>query len=102
MKFFVVITLLIISIVFAIIVEYRIRKGKLQRVDTYSYRSVKKMGIRGICITIILSIIIYLVSNSLEVTLSLGIFFLVCVAGGSFYGLFLEYQTKRRGGKKID
>jgi len=102
MKFLIVATLSIISIGFAIIVEYKIRKGKLKRVDTYSYRSVKRMGIRGICITIILSIIIYLISNSLEITLSLGIFFLFCVAGGSLYGFFLEYQTKRRRAKRIE
>jgi hypothetical protein len=102
MHFFLAITMLILSIVFAIIVEYRIRKGKLKRVDAYSYRSVITMCIRSFYIAIILTLIIYLVSNSLEVTISLGIFFLFCIAGGSLYGLFLEYQTKRRGGKKID
>jgi uncharacterized membrane protein len=102
MKSIIVLTLLLISIAYAIIVNYKIRTGKIKRDNTYSYRTVIKMGIRSSFIAVVVSLLIYLVSDSFEVTISLGILFMVCIAGGCLYGLLLEYQVKRRGGKRLD
>lgn len=96
MKHIITITFLLLSIVFAIIVELKIRKGKINRADTYSYAQVLRMGVRSSFFAIIISLIVYLFSNSLEVTITLGIFFLSCIVAGCLYGLFLEYQVKRR------
>ena len=102
MKYAILITLLFASIAFAIIVESKIRAGKIKRADTYSYKGVIIMGIRSIFIAIIISLLVYLFSNSIEVTISLCIFFLACIISGCLYGLFFGYQIKRRGGRKVD
>ena len=102
MKSIIVLTLLLISIAYAIIVNYKIRKGEIKRDDTYSYRAVIKMGIRSTFVAIAVSLIIYLITDSFEATISLGILFMVCIAGGCLFEFLLEYQVKRRGGKRLD
>jgi hypothetical protein len=102
MKSLIVLTLLLISIAYAIIVNYKIRKGRIKRADTYSYKAVINMGSRSAFVAIVVSLIIYLVSDSFEATITLGIFFIVCIAAGCLYGCLLEYQVKRRGGKRLD
>lgn len=101
MKILTTLILFVLSISYAIFVEYKIRTGKIQRINTYSYKSIIKLGLRGIYIISILIIIIYFYSKSIEITITLGVLFLFCLAGGCLYGFLLEYQTKRRGGKLI-
>jgi len=98
----ILITIAIISLVYVAFVELNIKRGRIERVDTYSYRAVIKGSIKYLCMGIIFSILVYLFSKSLDVTISLGVFFLFCIIGGCLFGLFLEYQTKRRGGRKVD
>lgn len=102
MRYILLIAFLVLSISFAVFIEYKIRKGAIERSDTYSYRSILRGGIRGFVISVILSLIIYILSNSLEVSITLFVFFLVYVIGSCVYGFVLEYQVKRRGGKRID
>ena len=102
MKLIILIPIICILILFAIIVESRIRKGKIKLVDTYSYKPVIKRSLLHLLIVIIISLIIYMISKSLEVAISLGVFLLICVIGGGLFGLLLENQTKRRGGRKAD
>ena len=91
-----------LSIVFVVIVELSIRNGKLQRVNTYSYKSVIKTAIRLLYIALAISLLVYFFSKSLEVTISIGVLLLFGVIGGCVYGFLWEYQTKRRGGRKQD
>jgi len=102
MKYIISIGLLVISIGFAILVERRIRAGKIRRTDTYSYKPVIKRSLLHAYIGIIILLLVYFFSKSLELTMTLGIFFLLCIVGGCLFGLLLELQTKRRGGKKVD
>ena len=89
-----------ISIGFVVFIEVMVKKGKLMRVDTYSYKPVFKRSIIHLNVAIIISLLIYLFSKSLEVTISIGILLMLGVIGGLLYGLLWEYQTKRRGGQK--
>jgi hypothetical protein len=92
----------LIVIGFSVTVEVLIRKGKLRRVDTYSYSAVLKRGILHLIIAIAISLLVYLFSKSLDVTISIGVLLLFGVIGGCLYGFLWEYQTKRRGGRKVD
>ena len=100
MKNIFVITFLFISIGFAVTVELMIRKGKLKRVDTYSYKPLIRRSILHLYITVAISLLIYAFSKSIEVTISLGVFLLFCMISACALGLLHEYQTKRRGGRK--
>jgi len=102
MKNLLIIIFLIIGVVFVIIINLKIKKGKLNLVDTYSYKAVFKRSILHFFVVLIISLLIYLFSNSIEVTISVGVFLLFCVVGGCIYGLLWESQTKRRGGHKVD
>lgn len=97
-----IIIFLFLSIVFAVIVELSIKKGKLKRVDTYSYKTVIKITMRLFYVAIVISLVVYLFSKSVEVTISIGVLLLFGVIGGCLYGFLWEYQTKRRGGGKVD
>ena len=97
-----IIIFLFFSIVFAVIVELSIKKGKLKRVDTYSYKTVIKTTMRLFYVAIVISLVVYLFSKSVEVTISIGVLLLFGVIGGCLYGFLWEYQTKRRGGRKVD
>lgn len=102
MKLIILIPIIFILILFAIIVEFRIKRGKIKLVDTYSYKPVIKRSFLHLIIVIITALLVYMFSKSLEVALTLGIFLLICVVGGGLFGLLLENQTKRRGGRKVD
>ena len=93
---------LVALIVFAITVEVMIRKGKLKRPETYSYKAVVQEGLRWCLLVLIICIFIYIFSNSLEISLTLGIFLLLCVLSGCIKSMFVERQIKKRGGRKID
>ena len=102
MKLIILIPIICILILFAIIVESRIRKKEIKLVDTYSYKPVIKRSLLHLLIVIIIFLLIYMFSKSFEVAISLGVFLLICVIGGGLFGLLLENQTKRRGGRKVD
>jgi uncharacterized membrane protein len=97
-----IIAFVVISIGFVVTVELMIRKGKLKRVDTYSYKAVVKRTIISFYLVVIISLLVYLFSKSLEVTVSLGILLLFGAIGGCLYGFLWAYQTKRRGGRRLD
>jgi len=92
---------LCVLIAFAITVEVMIRKGKLKRPETYSYKSVIQEGLRWCLFILIICILIYIFSNSLEASLTLGIFLLLCVLCGCIKSMFVERQIKKRGGLKM-
>lgn len=95
-----IVIFLFISICFVVTVELMIRKGKLKRVDTYSYVAVFKRSILHLFIAIIISLLVYLFSKSVEVVIAIGVLLLFGVIAGCLYGLLWEYQTKRRGGRR--
>ena len=97
-----IIIFIVVSIGFVVTVELMIRKGKLKRIDSYSYKPVIKTGLIALYITLIICLVIYFFSKSLEVSMSLGVFLLFCIIAGCLKGLLSEYQTKRRGGRKKD
>lgn len=98
----IIISFLALSIVFAITIELMIRRGKLSRVNIYSYKGVVRRTIISFCLVLIISLLIYIYSHSMEVTLALGLLLLFGAIGGALYGFLWEYQTKRRGGRKVD
>ena len=65
-----------LAIVFIVIVELSIKYGKLQRVDTYSYKGVIKTALRLLYIALAISLLVYIFSKSLEVTISIGVLLL--------------------------
>ena len=102
MKLVISITLLIISLAFAILVERRIKAGKMKRVETYSFKPVIKRSLLHSCVAIVILFVVYFHSKSLEITITLGVFFLLCIVGACLFGLLLEHQTKRKGGRRAD
>jgi hypothetical protein len=97
-----IVIFVLFSIGFVVFVELRIKQGKLKRVDTYSYMTVIETTVRLLYAAIIISLVVYLFSRSIEVTISLGVLLLIGVIGGCLYGFLWEYQTKRRGGQKAN
>ena len=102
MKLIFIIVFILITIGFVFIVESRIRSGRLKRVDTYSYKPVIQTGLIALYMAIIICILVYIFSDSLEASMSLGVFLLFCIIAGCLKGLLFEYQTKRRGGHKAE
>ena len=93
---------LIVAISFVATVEIMISKDKLKRVSTYSYKAVVRRTLFLFCIAVLISLIVYVLSGSIEVTITLGVLLFFGVIGGCIYGFLWEYQTKRRGGRKED
>ena len=54
-----IIIFLFISIGFVVTIELMIKKGKLKRVDTYSYKTVIKTTMRLFYTAIIISLVVY-------------------------------------------
>ena len=97
-----IIVLLFGSILYALITEWRISDGKIVENNTYSFKSVFRRTIIAILVVALIAFSIYLLTNSIETATTLGIYFLASVICGCVLYLLLEYQTKRRGGRKTD
>jgi hypothetical protein len=83
-------------------VELILKRDKLSWVGTYSYKGVVRRTIISLCLVLIISLLIYAFSHSMEVTIALGLLLLFGPIGGALYGFLLEYQKKRRGGRRVD
>ena len=94
------ITILLLAIGFLIAIEFLIRRGKLKRADTYSYKSVIGEGVRALLIAFIICFLIYIYSKSFEASLTLGIVSLVFILAGCLRALLTEHHIKARGGHK--
>jgi len=94
------ITILLLAIAFLFTIEFLIRRGKLKRADTYSFKSVIGEGVRALLIAFIICFLVYIYSKSFEVSLSLGIVSLVFILAGCLRSLLTEQHIKSRGGHK--
>jgi hypothetical protein len=97
-----IIVFILVAIGFVITVEILMRRGKLRRVTTYSYSAAIRRSLLHLVIAVGISLLIYLLSESLEITMTLGLLLLFSVLGGLLYGLLWEHQTKRGGGRKVE
>jgi O-antigen/teichoic acid export membrane protein len=102
MQYIIVITTFFIVIFVAMITIKRLKSGKTELSNTYSFR--RQIRISLICLSIIItaSLLIYIVSGSFQVAIGIGALLLCAVVSGCLFGLLLEYQAKRRGGRKVD
>jgi len=91
---------LVVVVCFAAIVEVLIRKGKFKRAATYSYEAVLYEGLRWFFLAFAVCLSVYLFSDSLEASLTIGAFLISCIIAGCLKGLFIEYKIKKRGGQK--
>lgn len=71
-------------------------------VKTFSYKRVYLTCIKFVFFAIIISLLIYFVTQSAEVTLSLFALMIACIFYSFVMNVLWEYQTKRRGGTKTD
>ena len=94
------IIVLFLLIGFAVVVEVLTRKGKLKRAENYSYQKVFREGLRWCLFVVIACLLIYMFTDSLEASLTIGIFLVLCVISGCLKILYTEYQIKKRGGQK--
>ena len=98
---FVIILALVVGL-FVIEVHSRIRTGKLIPRSTYSYQPFLRMSLIMLCFVIVIVLLIYFRTKSLEATLTIAVYVASIILGGLVFGLLLEYQVKRRGGRKVD
>jgi len=70
--------------------------------STYSYKRVFKGTLTGLIIVPIATLLVYILSKSLEVTISLGAFFLCFVLCYFVWGIHWQRWEKNRGATKED
>lgn len=85
------------SIIFALIIEWKIKTGTLTEYDgTIGYKPIFRVFIRIIFLISLVSVLILLTTKSFEVAIGLGVFAFACALAGLVQGLLYEYQAKRR------
>lgn len=94
------ISIIVLAIVFVLSIEYLIRKGRIKRANTYSYRSILIEGVRTMFIAFVICLLLYLYSESIEASLTLGIVSVFFIIAGCIRALVTENQIKKRGGRK--
>lgn len=75
---------------------------KLEPRKTYSYSKVIKTFILFVIILLSVAVIIYFETNSLELSLSFGVFFMACAIAGLIRSMQLEGFSKDSGAAKED
>lgn len=102
MRYAIGLSIIFISACFVIIVELLRKKGKLKKVDTYSYKEVIKVFLIANCIILIICIFIYFFSRSIGVAIGLGAFMLACSVASCIRILLDQRHIKQSGGKNRD
>ena len=69
---------------------------------TYSYKKVYRGTFIGLGIVLVASLLIYIFSESFELTISLGAYFLCFVLCYFVWGLNVQRWEKNRGARKED
>jgi Na+/H+ antiporter NhaD/arsenite permease-like protein len=69
---------------------------------TYSYKKIFRGTIIGIGIVLLATFLIYILSKSFEVAISLGAYFLCFVLCYFVWGLFYQRCDRNRGARKED
>lgn len=100
MSNYVALSIIIISIALTIIIQIKLKKGELKPAKIYSYKSVINVYFMSLCVILITCLIIYSFTTSLKLTISTGVILLCLVGVGALRALLIEYQIKRRGGRK--
>lgn len=101
MEIIFIIVFILITIGLAPIVKSRIKSGRFKNANVYSYKLVILTSLIAFYIVVVVSLIVFLTTKSLEVVLGLGLFLFACVFAGCMKGLLFEYHIKRRGGEKM-
>jgi hypothetical protein len=73
---------------------------KIYSKNTYSFKWIPRSLAIAVIIATVLAIFIYWQSGSLEVTITLYIFFMACIIAGVIRTTQIEFQAKRRGAIK--
>ena len=69
---------------------------------TYSYKKIFRGTLIGIGIVLLATLMVYILSKSFEVTISLGAYFLCFVLCYFVWGLFYQRCDKNKGARKED
>jgi membrane protein CcdC involved in cytochrome C biogenesis len=88
--------------VFTIIVQWRVKSGKIILRSTYSYKPIIRVTSIMLCIGILMAVLVYFRTSSLEAALTVGAYLSAVILGGSALAVLSQYQVKRRGGRKVD
>lgn len=88
--------------VFTIVVQWRVKTGKIILRSTYSYKPIIRVSSIMLCIGILIAVLVYFRANSLEAALTVAAYLSAVILGGFALGVLSEYQVKRRGGRKLD
>jgi hypothetical protein len=102
MRLIIGLIIIITSILIVIISRKRSRRGKLIFTETYSYKKVIKIFVVVNCFFILACLLIFKLTNSFEVTISLGVFMFACSIAGCLRVLLTQSHIQARGGRKND
>ena len=100
MSLYISIFIILISIIIIVTINRKINKGDINPIDSYSFKAVIYLFILNTVIIAIISSIIFHFSDSFELSISIGIILLFLSIASISQIFLLEYQIKRRGGKR--
>ena len=89
-------SIIVIAAGYAVYVELCLRKGTLHLTEEYSYKKVFLTATVFLMGALVVSSVVYIMSDSIDVTATLLVFFVACIFIGLAKGLLFEYQIKRR------
>jgi len=100
MRYVIAAIIIFFVLLFVVISEIRERKIKSKQTKTYSYKEATIVFIIANLVITVISLFIYTITKSAEVTISLGVFMIVCSIASYSRSLLTQYQIKQSGGKK--
>jgi len=95
-EYLIITALAILLICVILIISSQIKQGKIKLTSTHSYSSVIKTSGFFIIISLIICVALYMVSKSLEATISLFVFLVAIIIAACLRSLFIEYHIKKR------
>ena len=92
--------IIFLTVVFAVVIERLVNRGKLKRSKRYSYQAVVMEGVKWLILSIALCLFVYVWSGSLEASVTLEAFLLALIISGCMKALYVERQIKKRSQKR--
>lgn len=85
-----------------VIIAVNLWRGKVRYSDTYSYREALSFALVLLLIATLISLFIYLRSDSFEGAITIFVICVVIILAATLQQLLIEYHIKRSGAKKRD
>jgi hypothetical protein len=92
----------ILVIVIAALAGFSTRQSRHGSGGLHVYDRTVRLSVVGLCATLVISLLAFVLTKSYELAMTFGLFLLSCVALGAVISLVFEHKVRGNSGRRVD